>query len=319
MYKCENCGCYGLRNNFYKNGKFCGQECAEVSQKTKNRKQKMSVPRHKNRKRLLHPFSFSPDNVEPENKEMKLSNSNKEDSSSRSVSPGRIITKSKPFSWSTYLDQEKAKAVPVKVFRDYQSFPTTKNGFKVGMKLEGIDPRHPSMICVLTIAEVSGFRLRLHFDGYSDCYDFWVNADSPDIFPVGWCERTGHKLNPPKGWSMKDFVWNQYLKLSKAHSAPKHLFSRKKSQQVTPHGFQVGMKLEAVDKKNTTLVCVATVTDVLDSRFLVHFDGWVDMYDYWVDPTSPYIHPINWCRDTGHILTPPNSEFYRIYQIEIQD
>lgn len=44
-----------------------------------------------------------------------------------------------------------------------------------------------------------GYRLRLHIDGYSECYDFWVNADSPDIRPAGWCESAGRKLHPPKG------------------------------------------------------------------------------------------------------------------------
>lgn len=45
--------------------------------------------------------------------------------------------------------------------------------------------------------------------------------------------------------------------------------------------FQVGMKLEAVDKKNPGLVCVASVADVIDDHFLVHFDNWDDTYDYW--------------------------------------
>lgn len=43
----------------------------------------------------------------------------------------------------------------------------------------------------------------------------------------------------------------------------------------------MGMKLEAVDRMNPSLVCVASVTDVVDSRFLVHFDDWGDTYDYW--------------------------------------
>lgn len=47
--------------------------------------------------------------------------------------------------------------------------------------------------------QVCGYRLRLHFDGYSDCHDFWVNANSPDIHAAGWCESTGHKLHTPKG------------------------------------------------------------------------------------------------------------------------
>lgn len=70
------------------------------------------------------------------------------------------------------------------------------------MKLEGIDPKHPSLFCVLTVCEIRGFRIRLHFDGYSECYDFWVNADSQDIFPAGWSEKNGHKLQPPKGLSI---------------------------------------------------------------------------------------------------------------------
>lgn len=41
------------------------------------------------------------------------------------------------------------------------------------------------------------------------------------------------------------------------------------------------MKLEAVDRKNPGLVCVASVADVIDDCFLVHFDNWDDTYDYW--------------------------------------
>jgi len=67
------------------------------------------------------------------------------------------------------------------------------------MKLEGIDPLHPSLYCVLTVSEVKGHRLRLHFDGFSECYDFWTYADSPFIFPVGWVEKNGKELQPPLG------------------------------------------------------------------------------------------------------------------------
>lgn len=55
-----------------------------------------------------------------------------------------------------------------------------------------------------------------------------------------------------------------------------------------PSGFRVGMKLEAVDKKNPTFVCVATVTDMMDNRFLVHFDNWDESYDYWYDVFDLY-------------------------------
>ncbi|MBN3303607.1 LMBL3 protein, partial [Amia calva] len=185
--------------------------------------------------------------------------------------------KKKSWSWASYLEKEKAIAAPSKLFKEVN--------------------KH-TVFCVL------GHRIRLHFDKYSDCYDFWVNANSADIHPVGWCEKTGHKLHPPKGMKEEDFNWQSYIKLCKAQAAPKALFENQNTT-VTPLGFRIGMKLEAVDKKNPTFICVATVTDMVDSRFLVHFDNWDESYDYWCDATSPYIHPVGWCKDNGKILTTP--------------
>uniref|UniRef100_A0A671KA57 SAM domain-containing protein n=1 Tax=Sinocyclocheilus anshuiensis TaxID=1608454 RepID=A0A671KA57_9TELE len=212
--------------------------------------------------------------------------------------------KKKAWCWASYLEQERAIAAPSKLFKEYQSFPQCKSGFRVGTRLEGIDPEHPSMYCVLTIAEVLGHRIRLHFDKYSDCYDFWVNSSSPDIHPVGWCEKTGHKLHPPKGMKDEEFSWSSYIKLNKIQTAPKALFQNQ-NMTVTPSGFRVGMKLEAIDKKNPSFICVATITDMVDSRFLVHFDNWDESYDYWCDATSPYIHPVSWSQENGRTLTTP--------------
>ncbi|XP_064846962.1 lethal(3)malignant brain tumor-like protein 3 isoform X2 [Oncorhynchus masou masou] len=212
--------------------------------------------------------------------------------------------KKKSWCWASYLEQDKAIAAPTKLFKEHQAFPQSKNGFRVGMKLEGVDPEHPSMYCVLTVAEVSGHRIRLHFDKYSDYYDFWVNSNSADIHPVGWCEKTGHTLHPPKGLKDEEFSWLSYIKLSKAQAAPKALFENQNTT-VTPLGFRIGMKLEAIDKKNPSFICVATVTDMVDSRFLVHFDDWDESYDFWCDATSPYIHPVGWCQDNDRILTKP--------------
>ncbi|XP_025061187.1 lethal(3)malignant brain tumor-like protein 1 isoform X2 [Alligator sinensis] len=220
---------------------------------------------------------------------------------------GASEEKKEGWSWASYLEEQKAIAAPLNLFQDYQTASQNKNGFKVGMKLEGIDPQHPSMYFILTVAEVCGYRMRLHFDGYSECHDFWLNADSPNIHPAGWFEETGHKLQPPKGCSgykEEEFSWTSYLKITKAQAAPKHLFVTRNSNEV-PTGFEVGTKLEAVDRMNPSLICVATVTDVVDNRFLVHFDNWDDTYDYWCDPSSPYIHPVGWCQEHGKPLTPP--------------
>ncbi|XP_051517036.1 lethal(3)malignant brain tumor-like protein 1 isoform X1 [Myxocyprinus asiaticus] len=217
---------------------------------------------------------------------------------------GTAESKLESWTWPQYLEEQKAVAAPVRLFQESQRVPMVKNSFRQGMKLEGIDPQHPSMYFVLTVAEVCGFRLRLHFDGYSDCHDFWVSANCPDIYPAGWCESTGHKLYTPKGCKDEEFSWSNYLKITRSQAAPKELFSSTIKTE-TDCGFEVGMKLEAVDRMNPSLICVATVTDKVGNRFLVHFDNWDDTYDYWCDARSPYIHPIGWCQERGLPLTPP--------------
>ncbi|XP_068160147.1 lethal(3)malignant brain tumor-like protein 4 isoform X2 [Antennarius striatus] len=217
------------------------------------------------------------------------------------ASSSQVSVKRRSWSWQQYLNEQKAEAAPTSLFTQSQLFPSRRTGFKMGMKLEGVDPLHPSMFCVLTVAEVIGCRLRLHIDGYSECYDFWVNADSADIRPVGWCKENNHKLHPPKGCSETEFDWSLHLESTGSHAAPPTLFTCR----TAGCGFQVGMRLEAVDRKNPGLVCVASVTDVIDDHFLVHFDNWDDTYDYWCDSSSPYIHPVGWCEEQGRPLTAP--------------
>lgn len=77
---------------------------------------------------------------------------------------------------------------------------------------------------------------------------------------------------------------------------------------LTKHGFRTGMKLEAVDRMNPDLICVATVTNVIGNHFLVHFDEWDDSYDYWCGDDCPYIRPVGWCRENNRNLNPPNGK-----------
>uniref|UniRef100_A0A8C9WZR8 L3MBTL histone methyl-lysine binding protein 1b n=1 Tax=Sander lucioperca TaxID=283035 RepID=A0A8C9WZR8_SANLU len=212
--------------------------------------------------------------------------------------------KKRAWSWPAYLEEERAIAAPVKLFKEHQSLPQSRNSFKVGMKLEGLDPSHPSLFCVLTVAEIQGYRVRLHFDGYPECYDFWANADSWDMKPAGWCEKNGHKLLLPKGCKDGEFNWSMYVKNCRGQLAPKHLF-KSLNTSVTPSGFRAGMKLEAIDRKNPSLICVATIAAVVDNRLLIHFDNWDDTYDYWCDASSPYIHPVGYCEEAELTLTTP--------------
>ncbi|EFB30249.1 hypothetical protein PANDA_012523, partial [Ailuropoda melanoleuca] len=321
---CENCCQYGNVDECPSGGNYCSQNCARHI-KDKDQKEERDVgedneeedPKCSRKKKpKLSLKADSKEDGEERDDEME----NKQDGrilrgsqrarrkrrgDSAVLKQGLPPKGKKAWCWASYLEEEKAVAVPAKLFKEYQSFPYNKNGFKVGMKLEGVDPEHQSVYCVLTVAEVCGYRIKLHFDGYSDCYDFWVNADALDIHPVGWCEKTGHKLHPPKGYKEEEFNWQTYLKTCKAQAAPKSLFENQ-NITVIPSGFRVGMKLEAVDKKNPAFICVATVTDMVDNRFLVHFDNWDESYDYWCEASSPHIHPVGWCKEHRRtLITPP--------------
>lgn len=67
-----------------------------------------------------------------------------------------LVNSAGEFVWSYYLNRicNKARAAPEKLFKD--PFPYGKHGFKVGMKLEGIDPEHQAIISVLTVAQLKG-------------------------------------------------------------------------------------------------------------------------------------------------------------------
>ena len=65
------------------------------------------------------------------------------------------------------------------------------------MHLEAVDLMDPRLICVATISRVVGRLLKMHFDGWGDEYDQWVDSASADIYPVGWCQLVGHCLEGP--------------------------------------------------------------------------------------------------------------------------
>lgn len=177
-------------------------------------------------------------------------------------------------------------------------------GFKVGMKLEAIDPLNLSAICAATVKKVlkNGY-LMIGIDG-SEAADgsdwFCYHCTAPSIFPVGFCIQNKISLSVPPAFK-EQFSWGKYLHETDSEAAPVELF-----ENVLPdHGFQAGMKLEAVDLMEPRLICVATVTKVVGRLLHVHFDGWENQYDQWVDCESPDIYPVGWCELVGYDLQPP--------------
>ncbi|KAK2106551.1 Polycomb protein scmh1 [Saguinus oedipus] len=72
--------------------------------------------------------------------------------------------------------------------------------------------------------------------------------------------------------------------------------------------FKMGMKLEAVDRKNPHFICPATIGEVRGSEVLVTFDGWRGAFDYWCRFDSRDIFPVGWCSLTGDNLQPPGTK-----------
>ena len=99
------------------------------------------------------------------------------------------------FTWYDYLRETKSQAAPVGLFVPREDI---RHGFKVGMKLEAADQMDPRLICVSTISRVVGRLLRVHFDGWEDDYDQWMDCENVDIYPVGWADLVGHKLEGPR-------------------------------------------------------------------------------------------------------------------------
>ncbi|XP_008287588.1 MBT domain-containing protein 1 isoform X1 [Stegastes partitus] len=200
---------------------------------------------------------------------------------------------------------------PAQLFQKVKDVDQSGDWFRDGMKLEAIDPLNLSAICVATVRKVlaDGY-LMIGIDG-SEAVDgsdwFCYHGTSPSIFPVGFCEINSIELTPPRGYTKLPFKWFDYLRETGSIAAPVRLFNK----EVPNHGFRQGMKLEAVDLMEPRLVCVATVTRIVHRLLRIHFDGWEDEYDQWVDCESPDLYPVGWCQLTGYQLQPPASQSNR--------
>ncbi|XP_066599296.1 polycomb protein Scm [Prorops nasuta] len=209
------------------------------------------------------------------------------------------------FDWKSYLKETNSSAAPVDCFKQHEVPPT--NEFEIGMKLEALDPRNVTSTCIATVVDILGPRLRLRLDGSDNKNDFWRLVDSNEIHPIGHCEKTGGMLQPPLGFRKNGSSWPTFLvkTLSSAENlAPSKVFKR---EPKTPRSnmFEVGHKLEAIDKKNSHLICVATVGAVKGDEIYVTFDSWSGGFDYWCRFDSRDLFPAGWCFKSGHPLQPP--------------
>ncbi|XP_038651345.1 polycomb protein SCMH1-like isoform X3 [Scyliorhinus canicula] len=211
------------------------------------------------------------------------------------------------FSWDKYLKETGAVAATSHCFK--QSFTPPVNEFKIGMKLEAQDPRNVTSTCIATVVGITGARLRLRLDGSDNKNDFWRLVDSAEIQPIGNCEKNAGMLQPPLGFRLNASSWPMFLlkTLSGAEMAPIRIF-HKEPPSPSQNCYKVGMKLEAVDRKNPHFICPATIGEVRGTEVLVTFDGWRGAFDYWCRYDSRDIFPVGWCSLTGDNLQPPGTK-----------
>ncbi|EDL40796.1 sex comb on midleg-like 2 (Drosophila), isoform CRA_b [Mus musculus] len=208
------------------------------------------------------------------------------------------------FDWDKYLKETGSISAPSEYFRQSKTPPT--NEFKIGMKLEARDPRNIDSVCVASVIGITGARLRLRLDGSDNKNDFWRLVDSSDIQPVGTCEQGGDLLQPPLGYTLNTSSWPMFLLrvLTGSELAPA-VFFKEEPPRPLQNNFIVGMKIEAVDRKNPFMICPATIGAVCGDQLHITFDGWSGAFDYWCDYDSRDIFPVGWCRLTGDVLQPP--------------
>ena len=149
----------------------------------------------------------------------------------------------------------------------------------------------------------------MRLDGSDTKNDFWKMVDDSELHEIGHCEKMGGMLQPPMGFTLNATSWPKFLAktLKDAVYCPIRCF-KKEPQTPKLNRFQVGMKLEAVDKKNPHLICAASVSAVDGDSIHISFDGWKGAFDYWTRFDSRDIFPCGWCSAANHPLQPPGQK-----------
>lgn len=113
-------------------------------------------------------------------------------------------------------------------------------------------------------------------------------------------------MTPPKDWlsESKDFDWEEYIKATNSTIAEEDLFSPRES--AAEAGFEIGMRLEAVDPCNENNICAAHITKIIDNLLWLKLDCYDDnKADHIVQMRSLHIFPVGWCESNHYPLKPP--------------
>lgn len=123
------------------------------------------------------------------------------------------------FDWGDYLSSSSARPVPgdalthpINALHQEESahaeyhaarprvVPVAASGIKVGMFLEAVDRKYPSMVAPahVTAVDENHRTMSITFDGWGSNFDYTAPIGDPDFHFVGYCEAKGRKLELPR-------------------------------------------------------------------------------------------------------------------------
>ncbi|KAG7203222.1 hypothetical protein KM043_010325 [Ampulex compressa] len=252
--------------------------------------------------------------------------------------PSSIVEMHTYEEWKDIIESKpKNNELSEELFHNNIHHPT--HNFKVGMKLEALNPVDQTQICPATVIKVfDDLYFLVRIDTYEESFNgsdiescmyncseknTWLcTAEHPYIFPVGWAAKQNIKIKQPDGWISKDddFNWKKYLEVTQAIGADNMLFTIRPS--AIDAGFECGMRLEAVDSQSENIICAAHITKIIDNLLWLKLDNYKDNRpEHIVHMHSLQIFPVGWCESNHYPLKPPNDyiEVCRKLQMPVKE
>lgn len=177
--------------------------------------------------------------------------------------------------------------------------------------MEVFDNKWTKKLKIGTIADVLGDRILIHFDGHELSSSLWYPLDSPHLHPRDYHKKFDIEIEVEPHSDLYEFYvpdrqhfdWRRFLEQTRSIALPANILKPRKQKQ-----FKTGMKIEIVDKVTPSLVRPATILKLNYFSIKVLYDGFDQAYAYSVDDDDSNIHPVDWCKRTGHKIEFPACE-----------
>lgn len=220
--------------------------------------------------------------------------------------PSAVLTKLSDSDWSKYMEQNyeafEKNHPPAEILED--QIKIEPHHFVEGWVLEAVHPKTLSAIYPALVKRVVNeyfFTVELILENCEEPVQMCCHAGSLNIFPVGWCTDNDIPLSSTGG---TDFQWQKFLEKNPAEPASESAFKTVPDKEL--HGFEPGMKLEAVNPCQMGQVCVATITKVMDGVMWLCLDHNPSSASEYIVPVDTYdVFPIGWCESNNYPLKTP--------------